>query len=287
MVSSESGEPSGITCTMPVSPVSLGVASGTDATPSTVAISAPRSSMSPTGSVLSMTEPVTMSGPLKPGPKCSAMRSYVTRPGVSSSSDPASGSVSRRPAAGTVASVRSPTITTTVTIGQRVTARTQPKKNAAPVRGFGSRVRGVARCRGHRRSSHRRPIRGVGVGSAVGFGSASGSALGRRHPSWPCGRDRGADGRPGRYRFATTAPAGEAEQGGVSVSDIEHGDGDRDRGGDAHDGEEGDAGDGEAEQRDDHRHRREHHGRARRRRRPARRTPRGRGRASTGPGGGR
>ena len=75
LVSSESGEPSGITCTMPVSPVSLGVARGTDATPSTAAISAPRSSMSPTGSVLSMTEPVTMSGPLKPGPKCSAMRS--------------------------------------------------------------------------------------------------------------------------------------------------------------------------------------------------------------------
>ena len=61
---------------MPVSAVSFGIASATVSTPGTVATSSARSSMRPSGSVEVTMVPVMMSGPLTPGPKCSAARSY-------------------------------------------------------------------------------------------------------------------------------------------------------------------------------------------------------------------
>ena len=81
--------------------------------------------MSPSGSVEVTMVPVRMSGPLKPGPKCSVVRSYAWRASLVSGCMPAFGSARRRLAAG-IARIPSPTTTATVVMtGCRVTPPTQ------------------------------------------------------------------------------------------------------------------------------------------------------------------
>ena len=127
-VAADVGPPSGTTWMMPVSAVWFGVDSGTSATPGSSAISSPRSFMSATGSVLVTMEPVTISGPLKPSPKCSETRSYVTRAGSSLAITPASGSARRRSVAGKLSAPMATMTSTTVSAGTLVTSRTQPAK---------------------------------------------------------------------------------------------------------------------------------------------------------------
>ena len=72
-----SGAVSGTIWMMPVSAVAFGVASATSLTPGIFSISSARSAIRPSGSVDVTIVPVMMSGPLKPGPKCSDARSYA------------------------------------------------------------------------------------------------------------------------------------------------------------------------------------------------------------------
>ena len=74
-VAGSSGAVVGTSCTIPVSAVSLGVASATVSTPGRLSTSSARSLMSPTGSVEVTIVPVRMIGPLNPGPNSSATRS--------------------------------------------------------------------------------------------------------------------------------------------------------------------------------------------------------------------
>ena len=75
VVSGSDGPVSGITWMMAVSTVGLGIGVPTDATPGTSASSSAMASRSSSTSVVWVMSTVTMSGPLRPGPNASAVRS--------------------------------------------------------------------------------------------------------------------------------------------------------------------------------------------------------------------
>ena len=75
MVCSLSGPSTGITWTIPMLASEFGVASGTLATPGSARNSSAMPSITPSGSSEPTMVAETISGPLKPRPKCSATRS--------------------------------------------------------------------------------------------------------------------------------------------------------------------------------------------------------------------
>ena len=139
--------------------------------------------MRPSGSVEVTIVPVMMSGPLKPGPKCSDVRSYAWRASLECGCIPAFGRASRRLAAGIARMPRPTTTATVVMIGCRVTPPTQ--------------LSGEARASAPRRSRRGRRLRG------------------RRRSAASARRDLR---RRGRRFHPTTRPLAKPRKAGVSVS---------------------------------------------------------------------
>jgi len=130
-VAGSSGPVSGITWMRAVSAFTLGTARGTSRTPGIAATSDRIPSTTPRGSSDSTIVPVMMSGPFRPGPKCSAIRSNVTRSGVPGGFWPEFGRASSRSRAGRLSARSPPTTSTTVSSGSRVTTPTH-RREVAP-----------------------------------------------------------------------------------------------------------------------------------------------------------
>ncbi len=145
-VSASCGADSGKAITVAVDGSSVGIGGVTAATPG-VSARAPRSSSAaPSARPSPPVWATTTSGPLNPGPKPSASRSYAARPVVEAGSLPASAKPSRMSSAGTDRAPSAATDTSSAVHGRRCTPRAQRRQPApsSQVRPLASRR---ARCR--------------------------------------------------------------------------------------------------------------------------------------------